>query len=339
MASARRRGQKWTGLYRDASGAQRSAGTYDTEDEALARARVAEIDANPPEAEDAHPAARRGKVTVAGYAPGWLDNQILEDTSRATYGAAIKRIVRYLGAKTREDVEPDDVRKMLKALDRAGLADATISATLSVAKLLLGDAACAGVQYRIKDRREMCIATREQAKLIEQAIPERYRLFVRTAFATGCRWGEMLPIRGTDVEKRGSGYVLKVRRVITQIGGTVSERPYGKSPKAKRDITIPEDLALELMAYGNRLCFTNARGGYLRRSDFRSHFWKPACNEAGLPDLRVHDMRHSAISWWANAGIQLSAVRDRAGHSNISVTSRYIHVIPGDDDPFIEAAA
>lgn len=47
MASTRKRGQRWTGLYRDASGAQRSAGTFDTEEEALARAQVAELDANP----------------------------------------------------------------------------------------------------------------------------------------------------------------------------------------------------------------------------------------------------------------------------------------------------
>jgi hypothetical protein len=51
MASARKRGQRWTGLYRDASGAQKSAGTYDTEEEALARATVAELDANPPATE------------------------------------------------------------------------------------------------------------------------------------------------------------------------------------------------------------------------------------------------------------------------------------------------
>jgi hypothetical protein len=38
MASARLRGKRWTALYRDSSGAQKSAGTFGTEDEALARA-------------------------------------------------------------------------------------------------------------------------------------------------------------------------------------------------------------------------------------------------------------------------------------------------------------
>lgn len=38
MASARPRGERWMGLYRDANGKQKSAGTYDTYDEAVARA-------------------------------------------------------------------------------------------------------------------------------------------------------------------------------------------------------------------------------------------------------------------------------------------------------------
>src|ERR1700733_9681402 len=52
MASARLREERWSALYRNAQGKQRSAGTFDTEEEALARAKVAELDANPPEPVD-----------------------------------------------------------------------------------------------------------------------------------------------------------------------------------------------------------------------------------------------------------------------------------------------
>jgi integrase len=335
MASTRARKGRYIGLYRDAEGKQKSAGTFDSEDEALARARVAELDANPPRPIEAHQRTRRGKVTVAGYADGWLASQALEETSRESYANAVRRIVGHLGGTPRDEVTPDDVKKMIRGLEKSGLADATVACTLAVARGLLGKEACEGVRFRIKDQHEMLVATREQARLIEEAIPERYKLLVRALFATGCRWGEMIAVRGSDVEQRGAGYVLKVRRTVTQVGGTHTERPYGKSPRAKRDITIPGPLALELMAYGGRLCFTNARGAYLRRSDFRSGFWKPACEKAGIPELRVHDARHSAISWWANAGIPLAAVRDRAGHSNITTTSRYIHYTG--DDPFMTA--
>ncbi|MGH3265393.1 MAG: hypothetical protein ACRDNS_25755, partial [Trebonia sp.] len=83
-------------------------------------------------------------------------------------------------------------------------------------------------------------ATREMPSRRPTLVPvDKNRLFVRTAFATGCRWGELIAIRGTDVEARGAGYVLKVRRTVIEVRGERSERPYGKSQKAQRDITIP----------------------------------------------------------------------------------------------------
>jgi len=332
MASARQRGNTWTGYWRE-GGQQKTQGGFLTEKSALDHALLAEALARPRRAVE-HPSQKRGRETVAGYAPKWLESQILEDTSRETYRRTADRIIRHLGGMAREDVTPDDVRKMLKALKKSGLRDATISATLDLARGLLGKEACADVRFRIKDRREMMAVTPQQAKAVEDAIHPRYRLLVRTAFATGCRWGELIAVRGTDVEERGTGYVLKVRRTIIEVDGERSERAYGKSTLAARDITIPESLALDLVAFGGELCFVNARGGYLRRNCFRSEYWLRAVRKAGIPGLRVHDMRHSAISWWANSGIPLAAVRDRAGHSNISVTSRYIHTMPGDADPF-----
>ena len=66
------------------------------------------------------------------------------------------------------------------------------------------------------------------------------------------------------------------------------------------------------MAFGANLCFLNARGGFLRRNCFRSEYWLRAVRKAGIPGLRVHDMRHSAISWWANSGIPAEGKRRNA---------------------------
>jgi integrase len=336
MASVRERNGRFTGLYRDEHGKQKSAGSYGTFDEAMSRATVAELDARPPETADVYATSRRGQVTVAGYAPGWLDGQeLLESNSVEIARSALKRIIPHLGAMTRDEVTPDDVRRMLAALKRSGLADGTVSRTLDIARQLLPKEATEGVRFRIKERRKLRIANREQAAAIEAAMLLRYKLLVRTAFTTGCRWGELIAIRGTDVEKRGTGYVLKIQRTIEEVGTKFTERGYGKSATAMRDISIPKRLALELAGSGPELCFPGPRGDYLRRCTFRRVFWLPAIEKAGIPGLRVHDMRHSAISWWANSGIDLANVRDRAGHSNISVTSRYIHTMPGDADPFL----
>ena len=104
------------------------------------------------------------------------------------------------------------------ALKKSGLRDATISRTLDLARRLLPKAATEDVRFRIKDRRRMKIATRQQARPSKHAIHPRYKLFVRTAFATGCRWGEIIALRGTDVEQRGSGYAVKIRRTIEEVG-------------------------------------------------------------------------------------------------------------------------
>jgi len=145
----------------------------------------------------------------------------------------------------------------------------------------------------------------------------------------------MIAVRGTDVEKRGTGYVVKIQRTIEEVGTAFTERGYGKTAAAVRAISVPEDLAVELAAYGKDLCFTGPRGGFLKRSTFRRLYWLPATEKAGVPGMRVHDMRHSAISWWVAAHIPLADVRDRAGHSYIAVTSTYVHTMPGDDDPFL----
>jgi integrase len=55
---------------------------------------------------------------------------------------------------------------------------------------------------------------------------------------------------------------------------------------------------------------------------------------------RVHDIRHTAISWWLNDdGMPLASVRDRAGHWNISITSRYIHAKKNAEDDAVNRSA
>jgi integrase len=341
MASVRPRGKRFMGLYSDASGKQKSAGTFGTYDEALARAQVAELDAKPLEYPEVHPRERRGKVTVAAYAPKWLDGLLVEPNTRLAYGLSLKHIVACIGGVAVADVDDDDIRGIIRYLEKLGRADNTIRHTLVVAKLMFKSAIpkhrednpCDGIKFKVRDQREMLFATREQAKAIEEAVNPRHRLLVRALFATGCRWGEMIAVKGTDVEKRGTGYVLKIRRTVGETSGMgVYLRNYGKSLKAKRDITIPESLALELMAFGDKPCFATTRGTWPRRSDFRAHAWKPAVAAAGIPGLRIHDSRHSHASWLANdPRVPLAAVRDRLGHSSIAVTSRYVHVMPGDD--------
>lgn len=54
--------------------------------------------------------------------------------------------------------------------------------------------------------------------------------------------------------------------------------------------------------------------------------WQTARDQAGLRDLRLHDLRHSAASFMINAGIDLYAVGKVLGHADHKSTMRYSHL-------------
>ena len=74
-----------------------------------------------------YPSARRGKITVAGYAPDWLAGHRLEPTSRATYQAMLKHIVRELGVVPLADLDAAKIRSFIRQVEDTGLSGSTMT--------------------------------------------------------------------------------------------------------------------------------------------------------------------------------------------------------------------
>jgi len=49
--------------------------------------------------------------------------------------------------------------------------------------------------------------------------------------------------------------------------------------------------------------------------------------EAGCPDLRLHDLRHSFASAAISAGLTLPQIGELLGHSSTQTTKRYSHLM------------
>ena len=64
-------------------------------------------------------------------------------------------------------------------------------------------------------------------------------------------------------------------------------------------------------------------GQHLRGID---KIWADIRKAAGMPDLRIHDLRHSFASFGAGGGLSLQVVGKLLGHAQASTTERYSHL-------------
>lgn len=81
----------------------------------------------------------------------------------------------------------------------------------------------------------------------------------------------------------------------------------------------------------NRAPFPGKNGGYLWESVFHKD-WSKARKAAGLPKLRIHDLRRASAVWALQTGETFSGVQARLGHSTPAATLRYQHAASGSDE-------
>jgi integrase len=121
-------------------------------------------------------------------------------------------------------------------------------------------------------------------------------------------------------------------------GGLVFRRPKGKS---RRQITMPPDLVDALRRHRDAqraerehagsawqdldLVFAQPDGSPVDpRQDWAE--WKELLREAGVREVRVHDVRHTAGTLLVAQGVHIRAVQEILGHSDVRTTEGYTHV-------------
>jgi integrase len=136
---------------------------------------------------------------------------------------------------------------------------------------------------------------------------------VRLLLYTGARRQEILKARWENVDF--------ARRTLTV--------PLSKSGKP-RQIALSDAAIAILDRYrrqdGNPWVFVNPRTGEARSTIFDG--WDTIRKNAGLADLRLHDLRHSFASLLVNHGHSLYEVQRLLGHQSAKTTMRYAHLSP-----------
>jgi integrase len=188
-----------------------------------------------------------------------------------------------------------------------------------------------GVKLPAEGTRQMRFLKPEQIATLAEAHPAHYRPLVLTAAYAGLRWGELagLSVAKVNLLKRD----IEVDRQLVEVASGVSFGP-PKTKAGSRTVSIPATLADVLGQHfaspavqSSGLAFPGPKGapsgGRFRR------VWSKATARAGLDGLRFHELRHTAVALAVAQGAHPLAIKERLGHSSITVTmDRYGRLFP-----------
>lgn len=180
------------------------------------------------------------------------------------------------------------------------------------------------------------------------------------ALSLGLRQGEALGLKWDHVDLEAG--TVAVRRALSRVKGKGLVLGPVKSRAGRRTIKVPGPLLAELKTHrvrqnteklaagsfwltevgniegdttANDLVFTHEDGRAIDpKLDWMA--WKQLLDAAGVPDRRLHDARHTAATLLLAQGVPPRVVMEILGHSRITVTSKYQHVL---DEMHTDAAA
>ncbi len=287
------------------------------------------------------------QVSLQQYMESWLSGKVL-----ARRPSTVRNYRRYmnlyilpaLGRMRLQAILPAHIRQLYLRMQMEGRGARTIQlvhVTLhcafaqAVKEGLIGHNPLEAVERPKVETKRYSIFTEEQVRaFIAAAKGHPYEALFFLALTTGMRKGEILGLMWTDVDWEKS--TLRVNRQLQPVSYEGGALVPTKTKSGRRRIMVGKGALALLKAHrerqetqkavaGNRwqehgMIFTTSIGTYIDQTKV-SRAFKHILREAGLPDLRFHDLRHTSISILLDNGTPVFTVQSRAGHSKASVTT------------------
>lgn len=179
-----------------------------------------------------------------------------------------------------------------------------------------------------EESREMKFWTKEEYLKFAEVMMEKpiYYYAFEVLYWTGIREGELLALTpgDFDFERR----TLRINKSYQRLKG----RDVITSPKTDagvRVIAIPGFLCEEMKDCLRMFYHIDSTERIFRMTKkglFNS--MKSGSEKAGVPKIRVHDLRHSHVSLLINQGFTAFEIGKRIGHSGERITYHYAHLFP-----------
>lgn len=311
---------------------------------------------------DLEAAVAAGKVsfddmTLADLLERWMEHITglgRAETTLYHYQQYIDReIAPVLGAIRLSKLKALDIDRLYTKLRKRGLAPATIRQVHAILRASLNQAE----RWGLVQRNVAKLASAPSQPQREQHPPDvadvlallaaardvdaMFGLYVRVMVATGARRAEVCGLRWSDVDTAAG--TLTVERSYTLVPGVRGDRP--TKTRSARAVALDPVTLVELeeawmatrsLAKQCGLDVEQRRTGYIFatdptgesawRPDTANARWERARNAAGLPSVRLHDLRHFQATQLLDAGVPVPTVAARLGHTDGTTTMKiYAH--------------
>ncbi|MBM1817414.1 site-specific integrase [Pseudosulfitobacter pseudonitzschiae] len=234
-----------------------------------------------------------------------------------------------LGRKYLDEITTDDIEKLVKRRIDSGAAPASVNRLTILARYMFN---LAKTKWKIQgitenptsavnllpvdNKRERYLSDDETVRLcdaVNRNQNKELRHIVAALILTGARRSEVLDATWNEIDferrswritrtKGGTGRHIPINDQLMTLLRHMQKRNTGKS----------------------RYIFGNPKSGKPYVSVF--HSWNTARTRAGLPDVRMHDLRHNFASLLINSRRSIYEVKELLGHTQIKTTMRYAHL-------------
>jgi len=288
--------------------------------------------------------------TLAVFLDRWLE--VIRDRVRTStyenYELNARRLTADLGSVPLARLNPPAIQAAYQRLLRRGLTAYSVLQAHRVLHRALTQAFQWGLASRNPAalvfpprprRREMtALSTDQLIVLLAATRNDRLHVLWVLLATAGLRVGEALGLKWEDLDLDARR--LAVKRALQHRRGVGLVFVEPKTPRSRRAVPLTSIAVEALRDHRDRqmghplpwedsgLVFTNFSGRPMQPNTANSEL-KRALNGAGLPQIRVHDLRHTTATVLLETGTHPKVVQDLLGHKTVVTTlDTYSHVLP-----------
>lgn len=260
-------------------------------------------------------------------------------TTHKLYLSAFKNLLAYLGNKPIKLITTKQIDDY-KSYRALSISKSTVNIELTCIKaifnlalrwdLLKVSPAQYVEKFRIEQKEILCFNDIELKYLLDNMPDGDIKNIVLFALHTGCRLNEILNIQIKDIDLAEKIIYIRNKPGFRTKTGKVRQSPISDHLYNLLESILKQDKNVYRLLEPERYLFTNQQGVRYNK-DYVSKKFKKYLRAFNMPEkFHFHCLRHTYITNLVKAGVNINFVKLLAGHSELSTTMNYVHIVTDD---------